>query len=230
MIENEQDTKMTHQDLEPEFKVAFENLRLIQSFIVKEGKLAPSEDDYLNLNRAYFRLCTEFYDSILLLIGNGRFYTAIVVLRSFLEVQTKAMYVEFIEKPKGTDLKPLILDEKNFPSYFKMASELDRFGEENQNGMEGMYRQFTRQGLSQYTKFSLFTHGRGPFVEALMKSDNVQLCPEGVRDLIFTARGLYETFALFHFGLQKQFDAFKKLRNVIVNDPFYNNPSSKFAR
>ncbi len=212
---------MTAEELETAFKEAIKNFLLIKDLSNRE--LAPSENDYINLNRAYFRICTDFYDSFLIMIGKGSPFAAIVILRSLLEIFTKGIYLELIEKPKGTDIKPLISGEKDFPSFFKMASALDKFGEEGRNGLEGMFKQFTKQDLAQYENFSLFTHGRGEFVQAFMKSDKAILNPDAVSELIHSARGMYETFSVYYFGLQKQTSALRKLTNELQKSAMYNN-------
>ena len=97
---------MTVEELQASFDEAMNNFKLISKLNNKQ--LSPSEDDYLNLNRAYFRICTEFYGSFLHLIGKGKPFPAIVILRSIIEIYTKAIYLDVIEKPKGTDVKPLI--------------------------------------------------------------------------------------------------------------------------
>lgn len=204
---------MTIEELQDSYDEAVNNFKLISELNNKQ--LSASEDDYINLNRAYFRICTNFYESFLHLIGNGKPFPAIVILRSFLEIYTKAIYLDIIEKPKGTDVKPLISGEKDFPSFFKMTSALDKFGEKGKNGLEGMFKQFTKQDLAQYEKFSLFTHGRGEFVEAFMNMDNAQLCIEGVSDLIVTAKGMYETLSLHYFGLQKLTSELQRLAHEL---------------
>ncbi|MDM5065570.1 hypothetical protein OB934_22705 [Aeromonas salmonicida] len=212
---------MTIEELQASLDEAMNNFLLINNLNNKQ--LSPSEDDYLNLNRAYFRICTDFYESFLHLIANGKPFPAIVILRSILEIYTKAIYLDVIEKPKGTDVKPLISGEKDFPSFFKMTSALDKFGEEGKNGLEGMFKQFTKQDLAQYEKFSLFTHGRGEFVKIFMSVDNAQLCIEGVGDLIITARGMYETLSLHYFGLQKLSYEFQRLTHELQKSAMYNN-------
>ncbi|MFQ1746333.1 hypothetical protein [Aeromonas dhakensis] len=212
---------MTIEELQDSYDEAVNSFKLISELNNKQ--LSASEDDYINLNRAYFRICTNFYESFLHLIGNGKPFPAIVILRSFLEIYTKAIYLDIIEKPKGTDVKPLISGEKDFPSFFKMTSALDRFGEEGKNGLEGMFKQFTKQDLAQYEKFSLFTHGRGEFVEAFMNTDNAQLCIEGVSDLIVTAKGMYETLSLHYFGLQKLTSEFQRLAHELQKSTMYKN-------
>ncbi|MGI8470761.1 hypothetical protein [Pectobacterium brasiliense] len=216
---------MTDKELETAFNEAINYFQLIKDLSNRE--LAPSEDDYLNLNRAYFRICTNFYDSFLFLIGNGKPFPAIVILRSLLEIYTKGIYLELIEKPKGKDVKPFISGEKDFPSFFKMASALDKFGEEGKNGLEGMFKQFTKQDLAHYEKFSLFTHGRGELVQAFMKSDKIALNLDAVSDLIHSARGMYETFSLYYFGLQKQANAYQELAKELKKSAMYNNRNTQ---
>ncbi|QGW99186.1 hypothetical protein [Aeromonas veronii] len=212
---------MTIEELQDSYDEAVNSFKLISELNNKQ--LSASEDDYINLNRAYFRICTNFYESFLHLIGNGKPFPAIVILRSFLEIYTKAIYLDIIEKPKGTDVKPLISGEKDFPIFFKMTSALDKFGEEGKNGLEGMFKQFTKQDLAQYEKFSLFTHGRGEFVEAFMNMDNAQLCIEGVSDLIVTAKGMYETLSLHYFGLQKLTSELQRLAHELQKSTMYKN-------
>ncbi|MGY3880268.1 hypothetical protein [Aeromonas veronii] len=102
-----------------------------------------------------------------------------------------------------------------------MANELDKFGKEGKNGLEGMFKQFTKQDLAQYEKFSYFTHGRGEFIQAFMKADKVPLHPQDVCDIILSARGLYETFSLHYFGQQNQMNAFKMLANELQKSAMY---------
>ncbi|HGE8242477.1 hypothetical protein LZT27_21525 [Aeromonas veronii] len=212
---------MTIEELQDSYEEAVNSFKLISELNNKQ--LSPSEDDYINLNRAYFRICTNFYESFLHLIGEGKPFPAIVILRSILEIYTKAIYLDIIEKPKGTDVKPLISGEKDFPIFFKMASALDKFGEEGKNGLEGMFKQFTKQDLAQYEKFSLFTHGRGEFVKTFMSTDNAQLCIEGVSDLIITAKGIYETLSLHYFGLQKLTSELQRLAHELQKSTIYKN-------
>lgn len=215
---------MSAEELQATYDEAVKNFLLIEE--LSNGKQEPSDEDYINLNRAYFRVCTHFYDSFLMMIGSFKPFPAIVILRSFQEVYTKAIYLEFIERPKKTDVKPLISGEKNFPSFFHMATALDKFGKEGKNGLEGSFIQFTKQGLAQYEKFSLFTHGRGEFLQAFMKSDKVALHPSDVSDLINTARGMYETFSLCYFGVQKLGSEFQKLNNELHKSALYKNQNA----
>jgi len=69
---------MTIEELQASLDEAMNNFLLINNLNNKQ--LSPSEDDYLNLNRAYFRICTDFYESFLHLIANGKPFPAIVIL------------------------------------------------------------------------------------------------------------------------------------------------------
>lgn len=188
-------------------------------FISKLIELNPpkSDNDYININRAYFRMGNNFYQSIMMLLGEGKPYPSIVILRSMIEVFTKAIYLEFIEKPKGTNIIPMISGDNGFPSFVNMSKELDKFMSENPMGPDNFFQQFTKSGLGQYAKFSLFTHGRGDYVMALMSSANVPLHPNDVRDLILTAKGMYEAFSLFFFGVQGETQKVKLLSQKLMD-------------
>lgn len=214
-----QEQNISVERLDVVFDEAISNLNLI--YQLDNERITPSEDGYLNLNRAYFRICTRFYKGFLHLIGTGEPFPAIVILRSILEIYVKSIYAEFIMQPQGTDIAPFISDKKAFPSFFKMTSELDQFGKDNQNGLENMFIQFTQQGLALYNQYSLFTHGRGEFLQALMKKDNESLTINQVHTLLCTTKGLYETFALFFFGKQEKTAAFTRMREVISQSPMY---------
>lgn len=188
-------------------------------FIAKLIEIDPpkSESDYININRAYFRMGNNFYQSIMMLLGAGKPYPSIVIIRSMIEIFTKAIYLEFIEKPKGTDITPMISGENGFPNFVNMCKELDKFMSDNPMGPDNFFQQFTKSGLGQYSKFSLFTHGRGDYVIGLMSSPNVPLHPNDVRDLILTAKGMYEAFSLFFFGVQGETQKVKLLSQKLMN-------------
>ncbi|MGC0956896.1 hypothetical protein WKH22_03280 [Pantoea agglomerans] len=93
-------------EIDTAFSEAAENYELITNII--ELNPPQSDSDYININRAYFRMCTNFNQSLMILIGDGKPYPAIVILRSMLEIFTKALYLEYVEKPKGTNILPMI--------------------------------------------------------------------------------------------------------------------------
>jgi len=208
-------------EIDRAFSEAAENYELIASLI--EQKPTQSDSDYININRAYFRMCTNFYQSLMMLIGDTNPYPAIVILRSMLEIFTKALYLEFVEKPKGTNILPMISGEDKFPNFANMSKEIDKSLSERPDGPDDFFKQFTKRGLGQYEKFSLFTHGRGDYVLALMKSPYVPLHPDDVRDLILTAKGMYEVFALFYFGVQGEIDKLRLVREKLMKSSLYNS-------
>lgn len=201
-------------EIDTAFSEAAENYELITNLI--ELNPPQSDSDYININRAYFRMCTNFNQSLMILIGDGKPYPAIVILRSMLEIFTKALYLEYVEKPKGTNILPMILGEEKFPNFANMSKELDKFLSEHSYGPDDFFKQFTKRGLGQYEKFSLFTHGRGDYVIALMKSTYAPLHLDDVRDLILTAKGMYEVFALFYFGVQGEIDKLKLVSEKLM--------------
>lgn len=203
-----------NQEITEVIREAHRAYRLIQE--LSKDPLPPSNNDYINVNQAYFRICTDFYSNLMDLIANEKPFPAIVILRSFLEIYIKSFYIEFVEKPKGTNISALISGKKNFPNFTEMASDLDKFGSENENGFKDVFVQFTKKGLRSYEKFSLFTHGRGEYVSAFMKRNQVLLSLEDVRDLLITAKGMYETLALLYFAVHSMPLQGKMLLNEIV--------------
>ncbi|MCB5312814.1 hypothetical protein [Yersinia intermedia] len=210
--------------VEKETENAFIEAANNYEFIVNLIELNPheSDSDYININRAYFRMCTNFYQSLMILLSDGKPYPAIVILRSMLEIFIKASYLEYIEKPKGTDILPMISGEKSFPNFANMSKELDKFLSEQPYGPDNFFKQFTKRGLGQYEKFSFFTHGRGDYVIALMKSAYTPLHPDDVRDLILTAKGMYEAFALFCFGVQGEIHKLRLISEELMKSSQHN--------
>lgn len=210
--------------VEDEINKAFSEAAENYDFIANLIDLNPpeSDSDYININRAYFRMCTNFNQSLMMLIGDGKPYPAIVILRSMLEIFTKALYIEYVEKSKGTDILPMISGEKSFPNFANMSKELDKFLSGHSNGPDNFFKQFTKRGLGQYEKFSLFTHGRGDYILALMKSTYAPLHLDDVRDLILTAKGMYEVFALFYFGVQGEKNKFRLVGEKLMKSSQHN--------
>ncbi len=207
-------------EIDKAFSEAAENYELIVGLI--ELNPPESDNDYININRAYFRMCTNFNQSLMILIGDGNPYPAIVILRSMLEIFTKALYLEYVERPKGTNILPMISGKKNFPSFTNMSNELDKCLSGHSYGPNDFFKQFTNSGLGQYGKFSLFTHGRGDYVTALMKSAYVPLHLDDVRDLILTAKGMYEVFSLFYFGVQGEKHKFRTISEKLMKSNQHN--------
>lgn len=211
-------------EIDKAFSEAAENYELIVNLI--DLNPPESDSDYININRAYFRMCTNFHQSLMILIGDGKPYPAIVILRSMLEIFTKALYLEYVERPRGTNIFPMISGKKNFPSFTNMTNELDKCLSGHSNGPDNFFKQFTNRGLGQYSKFSLFTHGRGDYVTALMKSAYVPLHLDDVRDLILTAKGMYEVFSLFYFGVQGEKHKFMTISEKLMKSSQHNPDKS----
>lgn len=220
--------KMNIKDIEIEINNAFSEANEIALFIQKciDNHTCKTDDIYIKTNHVYFRICRDFYISAMTLIDRGYTYSAIVILRSFIETFTKAMYIEFIYKPERTDILPLISGSQDFPNFVNMSQNLDKFISEyqantNQTESIDFFKQFTKRGLAQYQKFSFFTHSRGEYVMNLLESDNVRLDPRDIRDLILTAKGLYESFTLFYFGVQGKNDELRLLIEKLMESNQY---------
>lgn len=178
-------------------------------------------DDYKKLNFAYFRVCEELYISFLFEVHQHRVCSAIILLRSLLEIYTKSYYLELIEKNKNADVENIISDPKAFPSFVKMTTELDNYKSEAGHHVAGMFKQFTKASLGSYEKYSLFTHGRGELIRAFMGSSSVKFDEFSVKELLLTAKGLFETLSALYFYVQQQEGSFKKLLKEISTHQQY---------
>jgi len=182
---------------------------------------------YLSVNDAYFRMSKEFYESFLTLIIDHKDFSAIVILRTQLEIYVKSFYLEFVVKQNdgSLDVDSLISNEKFFPAFHVMANKIDSYESEHGFHTGGHFRQFTKSILSTYEKLSYFTHGKGPYLEVLLKSDSVQLDIENTRDLLITAKGVFEMLSLLYFGTQGRMDLGREALNelLMINPEMYKS-------
>lgn len=209
-----------------EIKRILDEAGIILHFIedrINKKKPSP-DDDYKKLNYAYYKICIEYYKSFIIMTCERQHFSSMVVLRALLELYTKSFYLEFIEKEKETDIKDIISEKKDFPKFVKMAMELDNYKSVNNHDMGGMFKQFTKKHLASYEKFSYFSHGKGPFLQALLEENNVRLDETDVHDILLTAKGIFETLSLLYFKVQKQdSDGMALLDNMTRISPYQYN-------
>ncbi|WP_058776515.1 hypothetical protein [Pantoea dispersa] len=175
------------------------------------------KNDFQKLNKTYFDIFCSYYYSFSSLVSSGHYSPAIVILRSMLEIHIKAVYVEFVEKPKGTEVSDILKGAVKFPSFYQMADTLDKYMMQSTPEAEGAYMQFTKKNLAQYNKFSYFVHGSGEFIEQMFHNGKFGFSHESINDILCSAKGLFETFSLFYFGVQGQMENFRKLASIIDN-------------
>lgn len=78
--------------------------------------IAP-DDQYQRVNMLWYMLFDEHYEFFLKLIKDNHISSAFVLGRTLLELFARSFYMEFIEKPKQTDVK-LYLATYSLLSYF----------------------------------------------------------------------------------------------------------------
>lgn len=178
------------------------------------------KNDFKKLNKIYFDIFCSYYYSFSNLVSSGHYSPAIVILRSMLEIHIKAVYVELIEKPKNTQVNDILDGVIKFPSFYQMADILDKYMMQSTPEAEGAYMQFTKRNLAQYNKFSYFVHGNGEFIKQMFDNGKFGFSHESINDILCSAKGLFETFSLFYFGVQGQMENQKKLAGIINNGQY----------
>lgn len=174
-----------------------EKLNTEITLIYKNLKI-DMDDQYQRINVAYFGLFKSHFDSFLLLIKNNEFISAIVVARTMLELYVRCFYLAFIEKPKGTDVIQLLNQKKDL-KFSDMSSALDSYKHPVNGDFQTHFKQYTKQGIALYEKYSSLIHGRGEIITALYNAnniDNIFFDYQDIEDTLLTIKGMYETFAL----------------------------------
>lgn len=160
-------------------------------------------DDYKRINHTYYLMVCSHYESFFILIKSNHFSSAILLLRTMLELCVKSYYLEFIEKEKKTEISGFLDDIKKFPEFFDMAKKLEIHTDKSGAKFNGTFKQFTRAELASYQKFSLFTHGKGEYLKAIFT--NNKLCSyksEQILEILENAKFFFEALALLFFYTQ----------------------------
>ena len=171
--------------------------------LINESELDLS-NEYKKINHTYFRMFCCHFESFFILIKSDHFSSAILLLRTMLELYVKSYYFEFIEKDKGSRVIDFLNGAKDFPSFFKMTQELEKCKNSQNDSFEGAFKQFTKNELASYEKFSLFSHGRGEILKAFYEYNRLSYTTEQITDVLLTSKGLFETLSLLLFFVQNQ--------------------------
>lgn len=159
-------------------------------------------DEYRKLNLTYYNIFCAHVESAFILIDSGHFSSAILLMRTILELYVKSFYLQFIEKKKGTSISDFLSNTKDFPSFFKMIETLENFMSANGEGFGGSFIQFSKSELASYEKFSLFSHGKGEYLRASYDNQKLSYTTEQVCEVLLTAKGLFEMLSLLLFLVQ----------------------------
>ena len=189
------------------------NFVLIHSIL--ESKTLSLDDDYKKINYTYYTMFCTHYESFFILINNHHFSSAILLLRTMLELYVKSYYLEFIEKKKNSKIIDFLDDKKQFPSFFNMVKELEQYTHDSGAKFNGVFQQFTKSGLASYEKFSLFSHGKGEYLKASFLHNKLNFTNKQIYEIILTAKGLFETLSLLLFFIQDFHDEIKNIINKL---------------
>lgn len=193
----------------PKIEVILQDIDEIFCFVhdlLDKLKLEPS-DQYRRINYTYFKMFCCHFESFYILIKNNHFSSAILLMRTMLELFVKSFYFEFIEKEKESSVEEFLIAKKDFPSFFNMARALEEYEHSAFGNFRDSFKQFTKSGLASYTKFSLFSHGRGEILKGFYENNKISYTTEQISDVLLTAKGLFEQFSLFLFFAQDEIDA-----------------------
>lgn len=164
------------------------------------------DEQYKKINYVYFNLFCSHFESLFILTINNHFTSAILLMRTMLELFVKSFYFEFIEREKKARVDDFIDGKRELPSFFKMTKELDEYKHDSYGDFKDFFKQFTKSGLASYEKFSLFSHGRGELLRTFYNHNTISYTTEQVSDVLLTAKGLFEQLSLLLFFTQRKFD------------------------
>ena len=170
-----------------------------------------SQEEYLKINRTYFKIFCRHYDSFLYLFSCKQVSSATVLLRTMLELYVKAYYLEFVAKQNGDSCIGYINEEKKYPSFFQMSKSLEEVTKDEDFVFKGAFMQFAKSQLATYEKLSFFTHGTGVLFRSFYENDDATFTTEQTSDLLETGKGMFEVFSMLFFHVQDKQEALKIL-------------------
>ncbi len=178
-----------------------------------DKKKLTLDDDYNKINYTYYSMFCSHYESFFILIQNNHFSSAILLLRTMLELYVKSYYLEFIEKKKNTSILDWLDNKTKFISFMKMVEELESHTDVSGAKFNGVFQQFTKSELASYEKFSLFSHGKGEYLKATFEYQKISYTTQQITDVLTMAKGLFETLSLLLMYIQGFNDEVKLLVN-----------------
>lgn len=171
--------------------------------LIDESKLELG-DQYKRINYTYFKMFCCHFQSFYILAKHNHFSSAILLMRTMLELFVKSFYFEFIEKNKGASVAELLVREEDRPRFVDMTKELEEYEHDSFGNFRDSFKQFTKSRLASYKKFSLFSHGKGEVLKAFYENNKISYTTEQISDVLLTAKGLFEQLSLLLFFTQKK--------------------------
>lgn len=170
-----------------------------------------TEDEYKKLNNTYYKLIAMHYESFLMQLYYNKFSSAIVLSRTILEVSIKSFYCELIEKAKNISVKYMISDDYKFPQFFKILEQLDEYKDKSSAGFNGFFSQFSKKSLATYQQLSLFTHGKGEYLEAFYEHGSLSFTSKQIYEILNMMYKLFLNLSIFRLFVYGYFDEVKYL-------------------
>lgn len=162
------------------------------------------EDQYKRMNYTYFKMFCCHFESFFILTIENHFSSAILLMRTMLELFVKSYYFEFIEKEKGSCVEDFLDGKKDFPSFFTMTKALEQYKHDSFGDFRESFNQLTKKNLASYEKFSLFSHGKGEVLKGFYKHKDISYTTEQISDVLLTAKALFEQLSLLLFFTQNK--------------------------
>ena len=181
-------------------KVMDKNFSL--SYNILDNKELNLNNDYHKINYTYYSMFCTHYESFLILIQNNHFSSAILLLRTMIELYVKSYYLEFIERKNDMNIVDLLEDKKKFPNFFEMVKKLEEHNDILGAKFDGTFKQFTKSELASYEKISLFSHGKGEYLKTAFENQKISFSSQQINDVLKTAKGLFETLSLLLMYIQ----------------------------
>lgn len=182
---------------------------------ILDAKTLSLDNDYTKINHTYYTMFCSHYESFFILINSNYFSSAILLLRTMLELYVKSFYLEFIEKEKNTKILDFLDNKKQFLNFFDTVNKLEQHIDKSGAKFNSGFQQFTKSELASYEKFSLFSHGKGEYLKASFMHNKLSYTSQQILDVVTTAKGLFETLSLLLLYVQNFHDDVKNAINEL---------------
>lgn len=181
-----------------------------------ECSITP-DDQYQRVNMFWYRLFDEHYEVFLKLIKDNNVSSAFVLGRTLLELYARSFYMEFIEKPKQTEVKDYLGDDFKIKQFAQMCNELDAFEHEDFGTFKKHFEQYKQTGLAIYSKLSFFSHGRGYAIKQFYKNPKAGYAFLTVAEAINIIHSMYLMLSLLLLFVQKKSEHIPLITDKFVN-------------
>lgn len=204
------------------FDLLFDEVEKNRQYILTllDSVKTQSDDQYRRINTMYNKLFNDHFDAFLMMVHQNQFNSAIVIARTLMEIYIRSCYIEFIEKTENTDIKYYLDDQSKIKPIFAMCTELDEFEHPDfnkNNTFSQHFKQFTKQGLAQYQKFSFFSHGRGELAIIMFENPNIAFCYQDVEDVVVSMLKMFNSMALLFMTVQNRTELIPQIVMQMVN-------------